>query len=387
MKHGSMSLVVSLALMVGLLTFSSVAFAQDPVATSQDFDSIGTPQTATLPTYWKVDKNTTVRTLGSYSAAGTVTEQRAGNNMSSTATNGIYNYGAGAADTATDRAVGWISSGSATKSGNLYGWFQNNTSSNVASVDISYDVEKYRNGSNAAGFSIQMYYSTDGSTWTSAGSNFLTSFAADADNSGFASAPGTTVSVVAKTLTFATPIPVSGTFYLAWNYSVTSGTTTSNAQGLGIDNFSMGNPLAVTLADFHARQVNDHVQVSWETVSEVGNAGFNLYRSEDPAALGQQLNAALIPSQSPGSTGGFSYTWEDRADLVPGSIYFYTLEDVDLSGATTRHGPVSVAFVTPTAVRLSSASATPAAAGSALLPWLLAAGGAGALLALGRKRR
>jgi hypothetical protein len=134
-------------------------------------------------------------------------------------------------------------------------------------------------------------------------------------------------------------------------------------------------PLAVTLADFQAAQQGDRIVVSWETVSEVGNAGFNLYRSEDPAALGQRLNAALIPSQSPGSTGGFSYTWEDRADLVAGSIYFYTLEDVDLSGATTRHGPVSAAYLAPTAVTVSSVQASPAA-GAAALPL------AGLLLAL-----
>ena len=30
------------------------------------------------------------------------------------------------------------------------------------------DVEKYRGGSNAAGFRIQLFYSTDGATWTSA---------------------------------------------------------------------------------------------------------------------------------------------------------------------------------------------------------------------------
>ncbi len=129
----------------------------------------------------------------------------------------------------------------------------------------------------------------------------------------------------------------------------------------GWGRINLGAPQAVALAAFSAQQVDNAVQVSWETVSEVDNAGFNLYRSEDPAVLGQRLNAALIPSQSPGSTGGFSYVWEDQAGLAAGSIYFYTLEDVDLSGATTRHGPVSVAFVAPTAVTVSRVQAAPAA--------------------------
>ena len=132
--------------------------------------------------------------LGPFCAVDT-TERRAGNNMSSSATNGIYNYGAGGADTATDRAVGGISSGSASKSVNVYVQLTNNGSTSINNFTISYNVEKYRNGSNTAGFTIQMYYSTDGSTWTSAGDDFKTSFPADANTNGFASAPGATVNV------------------------------------------------------------------------------------------------------------------------------------------------------------------------------------------------
>ncbi len=164
MIRKTMTLLFCLALVAGLLSFASIAHAQSPVTHTENFDGIGVSATATVPTNWRVDKNTTARTLGAWSGAVTTTEQRAGNSMSGTATNGIYNYGAGDAATASDRAVGWISSSSATKSGNLYAWFQNGTGQSLTSVTISYDVEKYRNGSNSAGFSIQMYYSTDGST-------------------------------------------------------------------------------------------------------------------------------------------------------------------------------------------------------------------------------
>lgn len=201
---------------------------------SQDFNGIGTTNTAALPTGWKADKNATVRLVGSYFAAGSNTEQIAGNTMSSSATNGIYNYGAGVANAAVDRAVGGISSSSASKSVNVYAMLYNNGSSNIAQLSISYKVEKYRHGTNAAGFSIQMYYSTNGTTWTTAGPSFLSSFIADADNNGYASAPGDSLMVTSQTLSQA--IAVNDTLFLAWNYSVTSGTTTSNAQALGIDN-------------------------------------------------------------------------------------------------------------------------------------------------------
>jgi len=56
----------------------------------------------------------------------------------------------------------------------------------------------------------------------------LTSFPADANNNGFASAPGTSAPVANQTLNVA--IPSGASFYLAWNYSVTAGTTTTKAQ-------------------------------------------------------------------------------------------------------------------------------------------------------------
>jgi hypothetical protein len=82
-----------------------------------------------------------------------------------------------------------------------------------------------------------MYYSTDGTNWTSAGDNFKTSFAGDGDSNGFASAPGITVSVSNKTLSVS--LDPGSSLYLAWNYSVTSGSTTSSAQALGIDDVTI----------------------------------------------------------------------------------------------------------------------------------------------------
>ncbi len=203
----------------------------------QNFDGLGTSATASMPTDWKVDKNKTVRSVGSYSAAATATEQRAGNNMATNAPNGIYNFGAGEAASATDRAVGGISSKDASKSVNIYVKLTNNGSSAISDFTISYNVEKYRNGSNPAGFSIQMYYSNNGTNWTSAGDNFKTSFTADANYNGYTSAPGVTVQVSNKTLSQS--LAAGSSLYLAWNYSVTSGSTTSNAQALGIDDVSI----------------------------------------------------------------------------------------------------------------------------------------------------
>ena len=56
--------------------------------------------------------------------------------------------------------------------------------------------------------------------------------------------------------------------------------------------------------------------------------------------------------------------------------YFYWVEAVDINGTATRHGPVSVDYVVPTAVTLSGVDAGPAAAAGKAIPL------AGTLLAL-----
>jgi hypothetical protein len=201
--------------------------------------TIGTTATAALPTGWRADKQTSVALLGTYAAALTATSYAAGDSMSTSASNGIYNFGAGPAGTATDRAVGGISSSSGSKTVNVYAKVHNTGTIAIPSLNIGYDVEKYRKGSNVAGFSVQMYYSTDDVTYTSAGPDFLTSFSigGDMDNYGYKPAPGVTTSVPATALGLS--IPAGGNIYLAWSYSVASGTTTTNAQALGIDNVAI----------------------------------------------------------------------------------------------------------------------------------------------------
>lgn len=136
-------------------------------------------------------------------------------------------------------------------------------------------------------------------------------------------------------------------------------------------------PLAVTLASFDAQAMIDHILLSWETVSEINNSGFNLYRSASPA--GPDALLAFVPSQAPGSTVGASYTFTD-GQVAPGQTWYYWLEDVDLGGATSLHGPVSATLQAPTAVTVAALQAQ--AATPAVTPWgalvasLLAAAGA-----------
>ncbi|MBN1137281.1 MAG: VCBS repeat-containing protein, partial [Anaerolineae bacterium] len=97
-------------------------------------------------------------------------------------------------------------------------------------------------------------------------------------------------------------------------------------------------PTAVTLASFTAAADGRAIRLAWETVSELDNLGFHLYRQ---AAAGERvrLNAALIPGQNPGSPAGAVYTWLDEG-VTPGVAYTYWLEAVDAHGGAALHGPV-----------------------------------------------
>lgn len=99
-------------------------------------------------------------------------------------------------------------------------------------------------------------------------------------------------------------------------------------------------PTAVKLAAFGVRARGDALVVFWETASELDTLGFHLYRS-DTGAPGtfSRLNEALIPSEAPGG-GGAAYEWID-AGAARGRTYFYLLEDVDVYGQATAHGPVT----------------------------------------------
>ena len=129
-------------------------------------------------------------------------------------------------------------------------------------------------------------------------------------------------------------------------------------------------PLAVTLAGFAAQQQGAAVEVTWETVSELDNASFNVYRAD--SADGAKTLVATVSSQAPGSAQGASYRIVD-AGVQAGQTYWYWLEDVDLSGAATLHGPVSVALQAPAAVTLSSVDVGPAAAPALSWLWILLA--------------
>lgn len=77
-----------------------------------------------------------------------------------------------------------------------------------------------------------------------------------------------------------------------------------------------------------------------------------------------------MPSQAPGSAQGFAYSYDDTTGQ-PGETFWYWLEDVELNGAATLHGPVSATMQTPTAVTLATFGAASGGLSTAALAWIV----------------
>jgi len=99
-------------------------------------------------------------------------------------------------------------------------------------------------------------------------------------------------------------------------------------------------PTAVKLLSFAAAPRGGAILVTWETASEVDNLGFHLYRREVGMQGYIRLNQALIPSRSPGQGEGATYAFVDE-EVRGGVAYEYLLEDIDVAGRRTPHGPVA----------------------------------------------
>jgi len=98
-------------------------------------------------------------------------------------------------------------------------------------------------------------------------------------------------------------------------------------------------PTVVELSSFTATPSDRKVILTWTTASEIDNAGFNLYRAESTDSEYIKINSSLISAQG-SPTSGAAYNYIDN-DVQNRKTYYYKLEDIDLNGVSTLHGPVS----------------------------------------------
>jgi hypothetical protein len=130
--------------------------------------------------------------------------------------------------------------------------------------------------------------------------------------------PVTTTTTVPATTTTTAPATTTTT--------VPSSTTTTEI------------PTLINLSYFDAERFWRRIIVTWQTESEVNNAGFNLYRAATEDGEYVQINSSLIPAQGTSTQGAF-YEFVDK-DVQNRKTYYYKLEDIDMNGSLTMHGPV-----------------------------------------------
>jgi hypothetical protein len=125
------------------------------------------------------------------------------------------------------------------------------------------------------------------------------------------------------------------------NVTTSNSHTVNNLDGdvTGRDFGFYQEPTAVTLAAFSAVPQGSTIVLTWETATELDNLGFNIYRAEAADGPRAQLNASLIPSQTPGTPTGATYQLVDETSQA-GTTYYW-LEALDVFGAAEIHGPVS----------------------------------------------
>jgi hypothetical protein len=94
----------------------------------------------------------------------------------------------------------------------------------------------------------------------------------------------------------------------------------------------------VELSYFRATSLDSAVILEWATETELDNAGFNLWRSEETDGEYIRINPYFIPAE--GEAGfGAEYSLTDY-NVTNGEIYYYKLEEIDIYGKSSFHGPV-----------------------------------------------
>lgn len=131
------------------------------------------------------------------------------------------------------------------------------------------------------------------------------------------------------------------------NVDESTHTATTTVPMSSFSDWSVAEPASVTavrMESFKATNFGNGNLVEWQTGYEVDNLGFNVYR----AAGGRLIRltpsivagSALVAGRTP-LTAGLSYSWFDPKGLSDSEYY---VEDIDLSGARTMHGPIRTEF-------------------------------------------
>jgi uncharacterized repeat protein (TIGR01451 family) len=102
-------------------------------------------------------------------------------------------------------------------------------------------------------------------------------------------------------------------------------------------------PLAITLASFTAKVVDGCIQIFWETATEIGTLGFELWRCTEKDGEYELVPGSYTRSEAVIETQGVQYSFTDCDTILDGNTtYYYKLEEIDLDNAKDNplYGPI-----------------------------------------------
>ena len=118
-----------------------------------------------------------------------------------------------------------------------------------------------------------------------------------------------------------------------------SGYGITSIGGVGGSHFPLDSEVLVKLSSFSAMPSYKAVTLQWQTESEIDTLGFNLHRAESEDGEYVKINPSLIQAEA-SPIQGATYQFVDD-NVKNRRTYYYKLEDVDVYGTGTMHGPVS----------------------------------------------
>lgn len=97
---------------------------------------------------------------------------------------------------------------------------------------------------------------------------------------------------------------------------------------------------SVALKSFTAKGYSNAIQLLWQTNLEKNHLGFNVYRTLENDTNYQQINTKLLKNISNFGQAKGDYSFTDF-DVDRDKTYFYYIEDVEINGRVSLHGPIN----------------------------------------------
>ncbi len=154
--------------------------------------------------------------------------------------------------------------------------------------------------------------------------------------------------IIVNSITFNSPTQVTLNVSTVGSTPGSKTITITNPDGQTTTVQILVGPTAVKLDSFAATGFDDgRVLVQWKSGHEADNLGFNVYREQNGSRIRvtPQLVAgsALVAGANTALTAGKSYNWVD-APQAGGKSVRYWLEEINLKGDRTLHGPVNINY-------------------------------------------